>query len=88
MENELEMTPQLMETTEQALGISPDRHRKLTWIVEEICAEGGTKSEGMQKIAKTDTTDIEKVYMGFILCKKYVSLLPWPMRNIAMGLIQ
>jgi len=76
-----------VESTEAALGISPERHRKLTWIIDEICSEGGDKATGMKKIAATDTTDVEKVYMGFILCKRYVCGLPFPLRTAALRLI-
>jgi hypothetical protein len=75
------------ESTEAALGISPERHRKLTWIIDEICSEGGDKATGMRKIAATDTTDVEKVFMGFILCKRYVAGLPYPLRVAALRVI-
>jgi hypothetical protein len=65
------------QTVETALGISEKRHTQLTWIIEEMCIVGGTKADAIKKIAAMNVTEEEKVYLGFILCKKYVSVIPY-----------
>jgi len=42
-----------------------------------MCIVGGTKADAIKKIATMNVTEEEKVYLGFILCKKYVSVIPY-----------
>lgn len=77
-----------MKTVEEVLNISPERHTMMTWFIDEICETGGTKAEGIEKIAKNMFfTDTEKVFMGFLLCKKYASMAPSPVREVLMEYI-
>ena len=75
------------ETVESALGIPPRRMWELTNRIEDICAAGGTKADGIRAIAKLDISDEERVYMGFLLCKKYCANLRFPLNRIVLAKI-
>lgn len=73
------------ETVAHALRITEQRNTNLMWLLDEIMETGCSKAEGMRKLALIDATDEEKVYLGYMLCKRIVFLkTPSPMRPLIM----
>jgi hypothetical protein len=71
------------ETAAHALGITEQRNTKLMWYLDEIMESRCSKAEGMRRIAALETTQEEKVYMGYMLCKRIVILkTPTAMRPL------
>lgn len=75
------------ESAHHALGITDVRNTKLMWHLDEIMNAGGSKAEGFRKIAALDTTPEEKVYMGYMLCKRIVYLKTPPAGRPLIGKI-
>jgi hypothetical protein len=63
------------DTVEHILGIPPERMNEITETIQTICEENETKAEAMVALSKTKSTDAEKVFMGFLLCKYYIATL-------------
>lgn len=79
------LPPDHLQTLEDALGISSTRHMELTWMIDEICVTEKNKAGAIKKLAESNTTPEEKVYLGYYLCRKYISALPIPLRNIVLS---
>ena len=77
-----------VQTVEEALSVSPERHTQITWMIEDVCEKHELKTDQIKAIAALKATDEEKVLMGFYLCKKYASRAPLPVRAILMRYIQ
>jgi hypothetical protein len=70
---------------EDILGITQKRHQELSWIVEDICKVKATKAEAVVAIANEKATDVEKVFMGYILCQYLISKkFPFPVNNMIL----
>ena len=67
-----------IETLEHAIGMDPKRHTALTFAMDEIYYSSETKAEVVKKIAALKATDEERVWMGYILAKKIISMAPFP----------
>jgi hypothetical protein len=60
------------ETVSHALGIDDTRNQKLVWMIDEIMNTECPKADAFKKISALDITNDERVYLGYMLCKRIV----------------
>jgi hypothetical protein len=78
---------EITDSLEQALGIPPARFNAISWAIDDMFVEQLTKADAIKKIAgMKNLTEEERVWAGYILCRKHVSLLGLPGKVVLRSL--
>jgi hypothetical protein len=64
---------QAADTVENILKISPERMMEITETIQEVCDTHLAKAEAIVALSQMKATDAEKVFMGFLLCRYFIS---------------
>lgn len=63
-----------IDTVHHALGIDDNRNTKIMWMLDEIMDKEVPKATALEMISVLDISQVEKVYLGYMLCKRIVQI--------------